>query len=401
MQKFNYYAKDKEGVTKRGVVEARDAKQAARVLREKEFLVISLKPKGKEISVEVKEVLFRRVSSSDRVNFTRQLSTMITAGLPITESLSILELQSRPTMAKVVGEVLREVESGGSLASALERHTDAFDQTYVALVKAGEAAGVLDKVLSRLADNLEKDREFNSRIKSAMIYPAIVIGGMVIVAAIMIIFVIPKLMVVYSEFQAELPLMTKILLKVSQFAAKFWWLGLIFLAGLVVGMRVLATQPEFKKYYDQFLFKIPLIGKLRRQIILTEFTRTLGLLVGAGILLVEALNIVRRSMGSLIYEKAIETTASEVEKGLSLAVAIARTEVFPPILPQMIAVGEETGKIDEVLAKVSAYFEQESDLMVKGLTAALEPLIMIVLGVGVGFLIIAVIMPIYNLTSKF
>lgn len=401
MQKFNYYAKDKEGVTKRGVVEARDAKQAARVLREKEFLVISLNPKGKEISVEVKEVLFRRVSSSDRVNFTRQLSTMITAGLPITESLSILELQSRPTMAKVVGEVLREVESGGSLASALERHSDAFDQTYVALVKAGEAAGVLDKVLSRLADNLEKDREFNSRIKSAMIYPAIVIGGMVIVAAIMIIFVIPKLMVVYSEFQAELPLMTKILLRVSQFAAKFWWLGLIFLAGLVAGMRVLATQPEFKKYYDQFLFKIPLIGKLRRQIILTEFTRTLGLLVGAGILLVEALNIVRRSMGSLIYEKAIETTASEVEKGLSLAVAIARTEVFPPILPQMIAVGEETGKIDEVLAKVSAYFEQESDLMVKGLTAALEPLIMIVLGVGVGFLIIAVIMPIYNLTSKF
>ena len=171
--------------------------------------------------------------------------------------------------------------------------------------------------------------------------------------------------------------------------------------GLFFLWRVLSQNPLFKKQFDELMFKVPIVGKLRRSLMLTEFTRTLGLLVGSGILIVEALEITRKSLGSPNFEEKMKQAAKEVEKGLPLATALARTEIFPPILPQMIAVGEETGKLDEVLMKVSSYFEQEADAAVKGLTTALEPIIMIVLGVGVGFLMLAIIMPIYNLTSQF
>jgi len=234
-----------------------------------------------------------------------------------------------------------------------------------------------------------------------MIYPAIIVTAMTVVGFIMIIFVIPRLTVLYEEFEAELPMITKILLAFSKFISSFWWLAISLLAGGLYALRLLIHYPAFKKKYDQFYFRIPILGNLRRQIMFTEFSRTLGLLVGSGILVVDALNIVKNSMGSPIYEDALSQATKQVEKGFPLAVALAQTEVFPPLLPQMIAVGEETGKIDEVLGKISTYFEQEAATLVKGLTTAIEPLIMIVLGIGVGFLIVAVIMPIYNLTSQF
>jgi len=400
MEKFKYKAKDKEGKTVQGLVEASNITQAAKILREKDLLVISLFPKGESLTAQVKKGL-GRVTIQDKVNFTRQLSTMINAGLTITESLSILENQANPAMGQLLNDVVREVEGGGNFADALEKHPKVFDQIYVALIRSGEAAGVLDKILLRLADNLEKNSEFRRRIKGAMVYPIIVVGGMIGVMAIMMIFVIPKLTMVYEEFQADLPISTKILIGVSKFASHFWWIVLIILAGLVFLVRLLAQNLQFKKQLDGLTFKLPIIGKLRKGMMLTEFTRTLGLLIGSGILIVEAIDVTRKSLGSPNYEEKMEQASKEVEKGLPLATALARTEIFPPILPQMIAVGEETGKLDEVLGKVSTYFEQEADAAVKGLTTAIEPIIMIVLGVGVGFLMISIIMPIYNLTNKF
>lgn len=402
MKKFRYKAKDKEGKTLSGIVEAKDIKQAARVLQERGLLVISLRPHSEGPLKELKEIGFLgRITSTDKVNFTRQLSTMVNAGLPLTEALAVLEAQSRPSMAKIIGDILREVESGGSLSSAMERHKDIFDEVYIALVKAGEAAGILDKVLNRLADNLEKQREFTSKVKGAMLYPAIVIGGMGIVAAIMMIFVIPKMTSLYEEFQADLPLITKIFLKISNLTVAFWPVLLVALVGGVVSLKIGLKKPFVKKRYEEILFKIPIIGPLQKQIMLTEFTRTLGLLIGAGVMVVDALSVVRHSMGSVVYEEAVTDASEEVEKGFPLAAALARTELFPPIVPQMISVGEETGKMDEVLAKISAYFEMESTQSVRNLTTAIEPIIMIVLGVGVGFLMVAIIMPIYNLTSQF
>jgi len=206
---------------------------------------------------------------------------------------------------------------------------------------------------------------------------------------------------VYEEFQADLPITTRVLIGVSKFASHFWWIVLIILVGLVFFVKALSRNPQVKKKFDWLTFKLPIIGKLRKGMMLTEFTRTLGLLIGSGILIVEAIDVTCKSLGSPNYEEKVKDAAKEVEKGLPLATALARTEIFPPILSEMIAVGEETGKLDEVLGKVSTYFEQEADAAVKGLTTAIEPIIMIVLGVGVGFLMISIIMPIYNLTSKF
>jgi len=401
MEKFEYKAKDKLGKTLKGIVEATDEKQAVSILREKGFLVITLKPKKESLGNTIKSTFFRKVTLTDKVNFTRQLATMLTAGLRVTEALEILENQSSPAMRKIIEEIRRDIEGGKDLSSSLEKHPDAFGRVYVALVKAGESAGVLEKVLTRLADNLERQKEFQGKIKSAMIYPIIIILGMVAVAGIMIIFVIPKMTALYEEFQAQLPLPTRILISISKFVTLFWWLILLAIGGLVVGLRVLLKNPTFRKQYDQILFKLPIFGNIRQKSILTEFTRTLGLLVGTGILIVDALRILKGSLGSLIYQEAIDQAAKEIEKGLPLASALAETGVFPFVLPQMISVGEETGKLDEVLQRISNYFQQESENAVKGLTSAMEPIIMIILGIGVAFLMISVIMPIYNLTSQF
>jgi len=401
MEKFEYKAKDKQGRSLKGIVEAPDEKQAVNVLREKELLVISLKTKRESLSETIKGTFFRNISLNDKVNFTRQLATMLTAGLRVTEALEILENQSSVGMRKIIEEIRRDIEGGRDLASSLEKHPQVFDQVYIALIRAGESAGVLEKVLTRLADNLERQKEFQGKIKSAMIYPAIITVGMVGVAGIMIIFVIPKMTAIYEEFQAQLPLPTRILLGISKVVTLFWWLILIAIGGLIFGFKTLLKNPAFRKQYDRILFKLPIYGSIKQKSILTEFTRTLGLLVGTGILIVDALRILRGSLGSLVYQEAIDQTAKEVEKGLPLASALAETGVFPFVLPQMISVGEETGKLDEVLERVSNYFQQESETAVKGLTSAMEPIIMIILGIGVAFLMISVIMPIYNLTSQF
>jgi type IV pilus assembly protein PilC len=401
MEKFKYKAKTSQGKTIEGLVEAVDQKQAVKILQGKNLLIISLTPKGKDLLTTTRAGIFGRIKFADKVNFTRQLATMISAGLLLTDALTILENQASPAMSRLVGEILKDVESGGSLSKALEKHPQVFDQVFIALVRAGEEAGILDNILNRLAENLEKQREFNSKIKGAMLYPAIVVGGMILVAAIMILFVIPKLTSLYEEFQVNLPLATKVLIQISKFATNFWWLGVAGLVGLVFLAPRFLENPLLKRQSDRLFFRIPIIGRLRQQIMLTEFTRTLGLLIGSGVLIVDALEIVGRSFTSPIYEQAVSQTAQSVRRGFPLAVSLAETDVFPPLLPRMISVGEETGKLSEVLFKVSAYFGQEAETSVKNLTTALEPLIMIVLGVGVGFLIIAVLMPIYNLTSQF
>jgi type IV pilus assembly protein PilC len=401
MAKFDYRAKDKEGRISKGIVESRDEKQAVRILHERNLIVISLEPVAKGLFSEARKGIFARVGIADLVKFTRQLSTMFSAGLPLTDALTILKTQASPQMSVIVEAVLRDVEGGSSLADAMGRHPQVFDEIYVALIRSGEAAGVLDKVLTRLADNLEKRQEFLSRVKGAMVYPMIVVAGMGVVAGIMIVFVIPRLMVLYEEFETELPITTKLLLAFSKMLTSYWWLSLILVIGGGLALRAFINTPFGRRRYDALLFRLPIFGNLRHQMMLTEFTRTFGLLAGAGILVVDAINILKGSMNSPIYREALVEASSQVEKGLPLAAALARTEVFPVILPQMIAVGEETGKLEEVFNKVSAYFEQEADAAVRTLTTALEPLIMVLLGIGVGFLIISVIMPIYNLTSQF
>jgi len=233
-----------------------------------------------------------------------------------------------------------------------------------------------------------------------MIYPIVIVTGMILVATIMMIFVIPKLLSLYQEFDAQLPAATKALISISNLSVRFWWVVLLGLVGLAYAYKMFNSKKSGKRKIDEFKFKIPVAGKLINQTTLAEFTRTLGLLIGAGVPITEALEISAKTANNLVIEEGIEIANKQVEKGLPLSSAIAKNEFFPPIVSQMLSVGEETGKLDEVLLKVSKYFQSESEESLKGLTTAIEPLIMIVLGVGVGFLIIAIILPIYNLTSQ-
>lgn len=402
MLSFNYYARDKEGNPRRGVVEAIDKLSAAKILKERELVVISIEVKTEGVFGVIRRRMFSRIGTGEVVNFTRQLATMINAGLVITDALTILKSQTEnPNMAFIIDSIQKDIEGGNSLSGALSKYPNIFSSVYVALVKSGETAGILDKILTRLADNLEKQREFEGKIKGAMIYPVIVVSGMVLVAIVMMIFVVPKLLDLYKEFEATLPLPTVILMAASNFMVAYWWVVLVILAaGGWFLRRFLATRYG-KIKLDELFFAFPVIGKLRKAMLLTEFTRTLGMLIGGGILVVDALAVGKGAIKSAIFQEAIDEAAREVEKGTSLAVALAKAGVFPPLLPQMISVGEETGKLDEVMMKISSYFEQEGEVAIRNLSTAIEPLIMVTLGIGVGFLIVAVIMPIYNLTSQF
>lgn len=401
MSVFTYKAKSKEGKDISGKVEAARAIDAARILRERGLIVIKLNPARESLTGIIKKAA-NRITLNDIAIFTRQFSTMISSGLPITDALIIIRSQSKQGMKPVVSQVLADVEGGSSLAGAFANHQKVFSPVYVALVRAGEEGGVLDKVLARLADNLDSQREFTAKVKGALIYPAVVIVGMGVVAAVMMLFVVPKLTSLYTEFQAELPLPTRILITTSDLFVKFWWLLPLFAVGGVWGFREFVKTPLGREKLDELKLKIPIYGGLQKEIILTELTRTLSLLVGAGIPILEGLGIVSGVVGNVIISSAINRSQLQVEKGFSLAYAISQEpEVFPTMLSQMLAVGEETGKLDDSLLKVSRVFEQESEQTVRGLTSAIEPLIMIILGVGVGFLVVAVIMPIYNLTSQF
>lgn len=399
MQLFTYKAKDIGGHTLKGDVEAVSISVAAEMLRKKKLVIISLKP-GKVSAIKQLSTVFNRVKMEDVVMFTRQLSAMIAAGLPLTDALRILQNQSSPGMSEVIGGILADVEGGSTLGDALEKRKKVFSHVYISLVRAGESAGVLDDILNRLANNLEKQKEFKGKVSGALIYPVIVVIGMMIVAFIMMVFVIPKLTAMYDNFGAELPIMTKILISVSKIMASFWYLIIAAVIGVIALFKGWLKTVAGREKFETIVFRLPIIGKLNKYVILTEFTRTLGLLVGAGIAILDGLKITAEAVGNSIYRKGLLDAAEQVEKGMPLAVPISQNPYFPPILGQMINVGEETGKLDEILLKISHYFETESEQGVAGLTAAVEPLIMIVLGIGVGILVIAIIMPIYNLTSS-
>jgi type IV pilus assembly protein PilC len=400
MKQFRYKVIGADGKSSSGVMEANDLRQAAGTLKSKNLMIADLR----EVSDTTVTSLFAgwsKPKQDEIANFTRQLSTMINSGLPLVDALRILRNQSSPVMKPSVDKVLTEVEGGSALADAMMQIGDVFSPVYVALVRAGETAGVLDKVLAKLADNLDKQREFRSKTKGAMVYPVIVLTGMIIISIVMMIFVVPKLTEMYRDFGAELPGPTKILMGVSDFMVRFWYI--VFLIG---GFGFYSYRNWVKTevgglIVEQMMMKIPVLGPLKKDIILTEFARTMSVLLSAGISVLDALYIVADTLGSKIIGAEVKQSANLVEKGISLSVALNRSEAFPPILAQMISVGEETGKLDEVLAKLANFYESESEVKVKALTTAVEPLIMILMGIGVGFLVIAVIMPIYNLTSQF
>ena len=398
--RLRYKAATKEGKIEQGLIDANDINAAAQYLRSKELMPIHIVMEQENPLAKILPMM-SRVKSSDIIIFTRQLSSMLSSGLTLMRALSILKDQVQSAaMQEVVNSIINDVEEGKPFSLAISKFPNVFSNIYVSLIKAGEASGLLDKVLSRLADNLEKSAKLKGTIKSALMYPIIVIVLMVVVMFVMMIFVIPQLTVLYKNLNVPLPLPTQIVVGMSNFIQTFWPIVLILLVVSVTLFRRWRKTTEGQLIIDSLVLKLPVFGKLIEQTILAEFSRTFGLLVGTGTLVVDALLETADTAGNIHYRNAIKEVSKQVEKGVTIGDAMSVYSLFPPILIQLVKIGEQTGKVDESLAKASEYFERDVDQTVKTLTTAMEPFIMVVLGIGVAFLIISVITPIYSLISS-
>ncbi len=399
MAEFNYIAMDNKGTRKSGTVDARSRDTAVSLLKEQGYYVLSLEEKKSTFMDSFIEL--RGVPFGDVVSFTRQFSTMIGAGLAISKALNVLAAQTTNNKFRgILNDVLRDVEGGASLAGALGRFPDTFSTTYQSLVAAGEASGRLDEILKRLADTMEAERALRAKFKSAMIYPVIVLIAMGGVFIILMVSVVPKLAQLYESMNIDLPLTTKMMIAVSEFMSNNLILVILGIFGTILGIRYFLHTPGGELLKSRLSLSMPVFGKINKKKELTEFTRTLGLLVNSAVPIVDALNIVSSVVTSEAYREGAKQAAVSIEKGGTLSNYLKQNENFPPILGNMVATGEETGKLDEILERLADFFDEETEHAVESLSAALEPVILILLGAMVGFLIISIITPIYKITAS-
>jgi len=398
--KLKYKAALQDGKIFEGLIEARDPKEAAFFLRKKNLLPIFVK------EVQAKSLLtgipfLRTHSLTDIILFTRQLSSMLISGLTLMQALVILKNQvQNDAMNEAIKGMILEIEDGKAFSTALAKYPEIFSPIYISLVRAGESSGFLEKILLRLGENLEKEQKLHTTIRSALLYPLIIVCLMVVVISLMMIVVIPKLNGLYQNIGIPLPLITQVVIDISNFMVMYWPLLLVGIILFAILFRRWSSSKKGKKFLDTWILKLPVLGKLISQTIVAEVSRTLGLLVGSGTLVTQSLQETAEVATNIVYRNAILEIAQDVEKGVSIGNAMAGYPIFPPILTEMVKIGEKTGKLDESLLKVAEYFDREVEVSVKTLTTAMEPLIMVVLGLGVAFLIISVITPIYTLTTS-
>ncbi|NCS32416.1 type II secretion system F family protein [bacterium] len=401
MKDFIYAAVDADGIPQSGKIKANSQRQAIETLKARNFIVTKLE-ESNTISIGDTIAKFRGIPGNDKVVFTRQLGTMINAGLPINQGLRILAGQTENSFfAAIIQDLVQQIDGGTSLYEALKSHEKEFGRLYISLIKAGEASGNLDTMLEQLADTMESDGKFKGKVKGAMIYPAIILMVMVGVLAVMFLFVIPQLAALYADLDAELPFMTQMLINMSDFFVTYWWLALAIIVGTIWGLKRMARNDEVARNLAEAYLKAPVFGKLTTEVQLASFTRTLAMLLRSGIPLLEALDIAKGTLSNKLFQEALDECSKMVEKGKPLSVAIRSYPLFPPLLGEMLAVGEQTGKVDEVLAKIATYFENNASQKADNLASAIEPIVMVVLGVMIGFLVVSLIMPIYSLTSSF
>jgi type IV pilus assembly protein PilC len=390
----------RDNKTVRGKIEAESEEKVVDYLKSKGLIILEVKP-TKHALTQLMQTTFGKISFVDIVDFTRQLAIMLNAGLTIVDCLDILKKQiSKPVLLKVVSQIDEDVRAGNSLSSSLGNQKHLFNNLYIALIRSGEKSGKLDQVLIKLADNLEKQREFRAKIKGALIYPVIVILAMMAVMFIMVTFVIPQLLNLYKDFNIDLPFTTLMLMKISSFFQKFWVFVLFFLfVGWISFKKYINTKPG-KKMLDSWMLKLPIFSKVIKMSALVDTTRTFSILIASGVSMLDALDIVIETSNNAIYQEAFSRIYKKIEKGQSLGKSLDEEEIFPPILVQMVTVGEQTGHLDETLMRISKYFKMESELAIKAMTTLIEPAILLFLGLGVGFLVISVITPIYQLTGS-
>jgi type IV pilus assembly protein PilC len=393
---FTWEGKTRQGSVQKGEIAANSKEDVLALLRKQNIQPINVTAKPKEIRLSFGAP---KVKDKDIVIFTRQLATMIDAGLPLVQCLDILGSQTEnKSLAKTVNQVRSDVESGATFADALKKHPKIFDTLYCNMVAAGEAGGILDTILGRLATFMEKFAKIKGQIKSAMIYPAIILSVAVAVVSLLLIVVVPMLANIFLEAKMQLPLPTRIVMAVSNFMKGWGGLIILILAiGFFVGLRQFRKTERGLRTTDGIALKIPVVGSLIQRVSVAKFTRTLGTLLTSGVPILEGLLIVSRTAGNKVVEEAILATRQSVSEGKTLADPLGRSKIFPAMVVSMISVGEATGALDNMLNKIADFYDDEVDAAVAALTSMLEPMLMIFLGVVVGFVIVAMYMPIFQM----
>lgn len=396
---FSYTAANVSGTKQKGTIEARSEKEIVEFLKKNSLTPIEIKKNTKKGSITFFK--FEKIKKSDITLFTRQLSSMITTGLTLIEALNILKTQSgNAKLQAVIEDLVSSISEGKSFSESLSMHKNIFSNVYIALVRAAESGGLLDKLLTRLADNLEKTEEIEKNIKSAMFYPAVIITMMIGVIVIMNVVVIPQLSSLYEGMNIELPFITRIVVNLSKLMINYWYLFIIAAISIFIFLKSFMKTEYGKKITDKIKMKAPVLGNIVVLSNLNQITNTIALLIHSGTSILDALEISANVSTNSYYREAVLSSRQLVEKGVSMSTAFQNQQVFPLLMIQMTKVGEETGKIDESLERVAEYFERDLNLKIKTLTTAIEPILIVVLGVIVGFLILAVITPIYTLVTQ-
>jgi len=399
MPVFVWVAQTKKGRKLKGEIDAANEAIALSQLKKRNFTVKKLKPKPKDIFGNI-SFLKPKVTKKDLMIFTRQFSTMIDAGLPLVQGLTILAEQSEnPTFKAVLKEITKDVEGGSTLAEAMKKHSKIFDALFVNLVAAGEMGGMLDTILRRLAQFIEKAEKLKSQIKGAMTYPIVVMAIAIIVIAVILVFVIPVFEDMFKSFGSALPTPTQIVVNMSRFLkSNIHWV-IIALIALIYGFKRYRDTAAGKKVTDSLFLKLPVFGNLLKKTAVARFTRTLGTMISSGVPILDALEIVAKTAGNVVIEEIIYEVRGSIAEGQTIAEPLSENDIFPGMVIQMIAVGEATGALDSMLEKIADFYDDEVDAAVAALTSMLEPLLMLFLGASIGGLVIAMYLPIFGMAA--
>ncbi|MFQ5848164.1 MAG: type II secretion system F family protein [Candidatus Methylomirabilales bacterium] len=399
MPVFAFSGRTRTGQVVNGEMDAPNREAVVAQLRRQQVLATSVKPKAKDIEIRVPG-FGGAVGDKDLAVVTRQLATMIDAGLPLVQCLDILaQQQEKKVFKKTLHEIREDVEGGSTFSNALKRHPKVFGTLYTNMVEAGEAGGILDTILNRLAAYIEKAMALKKRVKTAMFYPSTIVTVAIVVVIFLLIYVIPTFQQLFAGFGATLPLPTVIVLELSRIVRTYLLFMVGGLVALIVGIRFYYRTTGGKRAIDSLLLRLPVFGPLIRKVAVAKFTRTLGTLVSSGVAILDGLDITARTAGNKVVEEAVFRARMTIAQGKTIAEPLQASGVFPPMVVQMIAVGEQTGALDRMLNKIADFYDEEVDVAVAGLTSLLEPLLVIFLGVIIGGVVIAMYLPIFKLIS--
>ncbi|MBP9690874.1 type II secretion system F family protein [Candidatus Woesebacteria bacterium] len=383
-----------------GEMDAGNDKEISEYLKQNGFFPIEIKEKKADFMTTIMASV-HQVSFQEVVYMTRQFAIMLDAGLTLIDSIEIIKKQvSIPALKNMLEDIDKMLRDGKTFSQGLEKYPRQFSHFYVALVKSGEASGKLDEILNKLAENLEIQREFRQKIKNAMIYPTVIVSAMFVMMFIMFTFVMPQLLSLYDSFQVELPQSTLVIMAISKFMQANWVFVLIGIVTTIIGALRFKASKKGSALFDRYILKAPVLGKIISTSALVDATRTLSILISSGVPILDGLIIVIDVNSNIMFKKAFTNIKEKVEKGMSIGTAMSNEPLFPESLVQMAIVGEQTGHLDVTLLKLSDYYRTESEMAVKGLLSMMEPTIMIVLGISVGFLVMSVITPIFSLTNS-